>query len=91
MQNLYLWVGLMQRIEGKVVSAAVMDRLSKEIEGLKQQGFTPGLEVVIVGNDPASEVYVRNKVLRATELRMHSAKHEMPEDTTQEDLLALII
>jgi methylenetetrahydrofolate dehydrogenase (NADP+)/methenyltetrahydrofolate cyclohydrolase len=80
----------MQRIEGKEVSAAVMERLAKEVDSLKQQGLTPGLEVVIVGNDPASEVYVRNKVLRATELGMHSAKHEMPEDTSQEDLLALI-
>ncbi len=81
----------MQLIEGKVVSASVLDQVKKDVEIIKEKhGITPGLEVVIAGDDPASQVYVRNKVLKATEMGMHSAKHELSNETTQEEILGLV-
>ena len=61
-----------------------------EIEELKSTGKTPGLAVIIVGEDPASKVYVGRKEAMCIELGMHSEKYALPEDTTQEELLALI-
>ena len=61
-----------------------------EIEELKSAGKTPGLAVIIVGEDPASKVYVGRKEAMCIELGMHSEKYALPEDTTQEELLALI-
>ena len=61
-----------------------------EIEELKSAGKTPGLAVIIVGEDPASKVYVGRKEAMCNELGMHSEKYALPEDTTQEELLALI-
>jgi len=81
----------MQLIEGKVVSASVLDQVKRDVEIIKEKhGITPGLEVVIAGDDPASQVYVRNKVLKATEIGMHSAKHELNNETTQEEILGLV-
>lgn len=57
---------------------------------MQQQGVQPGLAVVLIGEDPASQVYVRNKVLRAEEVGIYSLEYKLPTDTTQEDLLALI-
>jgi len=81
----------MQLIEGKVVSQAVLEQVKRDVQTLKtNHNLTPGLAVVIVGADPASQVYVRNKVLKATAAGMHSAKHELPQSATQDELLALV-
>lgn len=81
----------MQLIEGKVVSESVLNQVKQDVATIKEKhGITPGLEVVIAGDDPASQVYVRNKVLKATEMGMHSAKHELSNDATQEDILGLV-
>lgn len=77
-------------INGKIISAAVKDRIKNEVEALKAAGVTPGLAVIIVGNDPASEVYVGSKERTCNELGMYSEKYALPEDTTEEQLLALV-
>ena len=77
-------------IDGKQVAAQVRDALVAEIAELKAQGHTPGLAVVLVGNDPASQVYVGSKVKACAELGLYSQKWELPADTTQEELVKLI-
>lgn len=77
-------------INGKEISAAVKQRIAGEVELLKQQGVTPGLAVIIVGNDPASEVYVGSKERTCKELGMYSEKYALPADTSEQELLALI-
>lgn len=77
-------------IDGKEVAAKVRESLLAEIAELKQQGHTPGLAVVLVGNDPASQVYVGSKVKACAELGIYSQKWELPADTTQEELVKLI-
>ena len=77
-------------IDGKEVAASVRARLSGEIEELKKQGKTPGLAVVLVGEDPASQVYVASKVKACAELGLYSQKWALPADTTQEELVELI-
>ena len=77
-------------IDGKKVASQVREGLLAEIEELKAQGHTPGLAVVLVGNDPASQVYVGSKVKACAELGMYSQKWELPADTTQEELVKLI-
>lgn len=79
-----------QIISGKVISAAVKERIAAEVEVLKSKGTTPGLAVIIVGSDPASQVYVGSKERTCIELGMYSEKYELPEETTNEELLALI-
>lgn len=79
-----------QIISGKTISAAVKERIAAEVEALKQQGVTPGLAVIIVGTDPASQVYVGSKERTCIELGMYSEKYELPENTTNEELLALV-
>lgn len=79
------------RIDGKVVSAAVRERIKNDVaEFAKKTGKTPGLAVVIVGNDPASEVYVRNKHKACGEVGIYSEVHTLPESTTEEELLSLV-
>lgn len=77
-------------IDGKEVAAKIRERLAVEIEELKSQGKTPGLAVVLVGEDPASQVYVGSKVRACEELGLYSQKWELPADTTQEQLVELI-
>ena len=77
-------------IDGKVISAAVKDEVAKETEQLKKMGVTPGLAVIIVGEDPASKVYVANKEKACQQIGMASWKYALPESTTEEELLALI-
>ena len=77
-------------LSGKEVSTKIKEALKAEIEELKSAGKTPGLAVIIVGEDPASKVYVGRKEAMCIELGMHSEKYALPEDTTQEELLALI-
>lgn len=80
----------MSIIDGKAVSAAVRERVRLETEKLKKQGVTPGLAVIIAGNDPASQVYVRNKEKACAEVGFYSEKFALPEETTQRELNALV-
>ncbi len=77
-------------IDGKAVSAAVRAEVAAEVEELKAKGITPGLAVIIVGDDPASRVYVNNKKKACSEVGMYSEEFALPADTTQEELLALV-
>lgn len=77
-------------INGKEISTALKLRIANEVLELKQKGVTPGLAVIIVGNDPASEVYVGSKERTCKELGMYSEKYALPADTTEEELLELI-
>ena len=77
-------------IDGKAVSKAVRERVAKETAQLKEKGITPGLAVIIVGEDPASQVYVRNKEKACEEVGFFSEKFALPESTTQEELNALV-
>lgn len=77
-------------IDGKAVSAALREQLKLEVDALAEEGVTPGLAVVIVGADPASQIYVRNKEKACAELGIYSEKHELSAETTEEELLALV-
>ena len=77
-------------ISGKAISAAVKAEIRNETEKLAAQSIVPGLAVVLVGEDPASQVYVRNKEKACAELGFYSEKHLLPEDITQAELLEKI-
>lgn len=77
-------------LDGKSVAAAVLDECRAEVEALKSRGITPGLSVVLVGDDPASHVYVGSKVRTCGELGIFSRKIELPSSTTQEELLKVV-
>ena len=78
-------------IDGKTVSAAVKEKVREEVlEFINETGKTPGLAVIVVGNDPASAVYVRNKHKACEASGMNSIQMPMPEETTEEELLSKI-
>ena len=78
-------------IDGKIVSAHVKEIVKKEVEDfIKETGVTPALAVVVVGNDPASAVYVRNKHKACLAVGIASYEYALPEETTEDELLALI-
>ena len=77
-------------IDGKAVAADLRSRLAGEVASLAGTGITPGLAVVLVGEDPASQVYVRNKAKQTREIGMASFEHRLPADTPEADLLALV-
>ena len=78
-------------IDGKIIAADLRARVADEVARVKRDhGLTPGLAVVLVGNDPASEVYVRNKARQTEAAGMASFEHKLAADTPQKDLLALI-
>ena len=78
-------------IDGKAISAQIRAELKEETEEfVKTTGIRPGLAVIIVGNDPASQVYVRNKRRACEEVGYYSEAYELPESTTQEELNALV-
>ena len=80
-----------QIIDGKAFAAGVRERVKTAVDTLKaEHGVTPGLAVVLVGEDPASQVYVRNKGKQTVEAGMESFEFKMPADTSQEDLLAKV-
>jgi methylenetetrahydrofolate dehydrogenase (NADP+)/methenyltetrahydrofolate cyclohydrolase len=80
-----------KRIDGKAKAAALAESITRETAALlKEHGIKPGLAVVIVGEDPASQVYVRNKKRTADSCGFHSVQHTLAEDTTQSDMLTLI-
>ena len=78
-------------IDGKEFAATVRGKVAEHVARLKKDhGITPGLAVVLVGEDPASEVYVRNKGKSTVEVGMNSVEHKLDADTSEADLLALI-
>jgi len=80
-----------RRIDGKAKAAEMSAEITAETQALAaEHGIRPGLAVVIVGEEPASQVYVRNKKRTAESCGFHSVQHALPADTNQEDLLALI-
>lgn len=79
-----------KRIDGKAIAAAVRADVAAEVASLKEKGIVPGLAVIIVGDDPASRVYVNNKKKACAEAGMYSEEFALPADTTQDELLALV-
>ena len=77
-------------IDGKQLAQQIREGLTQKVEELKRQGKTPGLAVVLVGEDPASQVYVRNKEKGCAEVGIMSKVFRLPEETTQEELLKLV-
>ncbi|UCD25628.1 MAG: bifunctional methylenetetrahydrofolate dehydrogenase/methenyltetrahydrofolate cyclohydrolase FolD [Gemmatimonadota bacterium] len=77
-------------IDGKQIAEEMRADLSQEIEALRQSGVTPGLAVVLVGEDPASQVYVRMKGKACEKIGIYSETIKLPEETTEEGLLAEI-
>lgn len=79
-----------QLINGKEISNTIRTGIQKEVQDLIAKGITPGLAVILVGEDPASHTYVANKEKACKELGIYSKLIKLPEDTTEEDLLAQI-
>ncbi len=78
-------------IDGKAFAASLREQIASRVAKLKQQHqLTPGLAVVLVGEDPASEVYVRNKAKQTVEVGMASVEHKLDENTPESELLSLI-
>src|SRR5207302_10882560 len=77
-------------IDGRAIAEKVYVDLRREIADLKSKGVTPGLAVILVGDSPASRAYVRAKDKMSRELGLHSVKLELPENTSQADLLARV-
>ena len=79
-----------QIIDGKSIALSVRQGLEPRVEALKAKGVTPGLTVVVVGDDPASAIYVRNKERASQKLDMNGTVLRMPGETTQEELLTVV-
>ena len=77
-------------LDGKAVSQRIKEKLAKEVAELKEKGINPGLAVIIVGDDPASRVYVNNKKKACEQIGVYSEEYALPQETTQEELLNLI-
>ena len=78
-------------IDGKGIARSLTDRIGREVSSFIEQGnAVPGLAVVLVGNDPASEVYVKNKAIQTHRAGMCSFMHMLPQSTKQEELLELL-
>ncbi len=78
------------RIDGKAISAAVRAEVANEVVQMKKQGVTPGLAVILVGDDPASRIYVNNKKKACAEVGFYSEEITLPADTTEEQLLKVV-
>ncbi len=76
--------------DGKAIAAEFRNECAVRVERLKARGVVPGLAVVIVGNDPASQVYVRNKAVASGAAGMHSEVHALDEKTTQDELVDFV-
>ncbi|WP_322021459.1 MULTISPECIES: bifunctional methylenetetrahydrofolate dehydrogenase/methenyltetrahydrofolate cyclohydrolase FolD [unclassified Burkholderia] len=77
-------------IDGKAIADALLESVRHDVARLRGDGVLPGLAVVLVGDDPASHVYVRNKMLRAQQVGIRSIEHRLPADTAASALLALV-
>ena len=79
-----------QKIDGKAIAAAVRAELKEQVAAMTAAGNTPGLAVILVGDDPASRVYVSNKEKACADVGIRSEEFTLPADTTQEQLLELV-
>lgn len=79
-----------QRLDGTQIAKQIQDELRQEIEQLKQLGITPGLAAILVGENPASHIYVRNKMRACEELGVHSERLTPPADISTEELIAQV-
>ena len=79
-----------QILDGKALAGKIREELKQEVQQLSSSGVTPSLTVILVGEDPASQVYVRNKERAATEVGIHSNVIRLSEETTQEELLEYV-
>lgn len=79
-----------QALDGAAVAQQIKQRVAARVKELAARGLRPGLAAVIVGSNPASKVYVGSKVKACEELGLNSEKYELPEETTAEELLALV-
>jgi methylenetetrahydrofolate dehydrogenase (NADP+)/methenyltetrahydrofolate cyclohydrolase len=77
-------------IDGKALAASIRADLKVRVQSLKERGHCPGLAVVLVGDNPASQVYVRNKIKACADTGIRSFEHRLPAETTEAELLALI-
>ncbi|MBQ1374797.1 MAG: bifunctional methylenetetrahydrofolate dehydrogenase/methenyltetrahydrofolate cyclohydrolase FolD [Clostridia bacterium] len=77
-------------IDGKALSKKLREQIKKDAESLKAKGICPSLSVIIVGEDPASKTYVKNKRLACEEVGIKSDVYELPESTTSDELLSLV-
>ena len=77
-------------LSGKVVSQRIKDELKEEVKELNQKGIFPGLAVIIVGDDPASKVYVNSKKKACEEIGIYSEEYALPKETTENELLELV-
>jgi len=80
----------MKVLDGKALSLKIKNRVKEEIKDLRDKGITPGLAVVIIGDDPASHTYVRMKEKACEDVGIYSILHKMPEDISQEKILETI-
>ena len=79
-----------QIIDGKRISFEIKEELRRQTDKLKERGIVPGLAVILVGEDPASQTYVRNKTLCCEQLGYYSRQYVLPESVSQDDLIGLI-
>ena len=79
-----------QIIDGKSVAAQVRADVAAEVAQLRERGITPGLAVIVVGDDPASRIYVNNKKKACAEVGIYSEEHALAADTTLDELIALV-
>jgi len=77
-------------ISGKQMAVSIREEIKERVTGLKEDGLTPGLAVVLLGEDPASQVYVRSKNKAATEAGIYSRQITMSEDTSEDELLGVV-
>lgn len=77
-------------IDGKEISAKVKAEAAKEAETLRERGVIPTIAVILVGDNSASKVYVRNKIRACEQTGIRSLKYELPQDSSQEELLTVI-
>ena len=77
-------------IDGRAISEKLRERIKSETQELLAGGITPGLAVVIVGDDPASRTYVNDKKKACAQVGFYSEEHALPRETTQEELIALV-
>jgi len=77
-------------LDGKKLSSKIKEEVKSEVEELKKQGITPGLAVILVGNNPASQTYVKMKSNACKETGIYSVVHEFPETISEKELLSTI-
>lgn len=80
-----------QLLDGKAMSAELREELALRVQRLKEKGVTPGLAVILVGEDPASQIYVKNKELGCQQVGIHSVTIRLPETASQAELEAQIV